>query len=74
MSQAQVISFQKAMDIVELLPAEDQETLVELIRHRLLERRRATIARNVKETVKAVREGRAQVGSVEDLRRDLLSA
>ncbi len=56
----------------ELLASEDQEMLVELIRQRTLERQRVAIARNVRETVKAVREGRAQVGSVEDLRRDLL--
>ena len=45
---------------------------MDLIQHRLVEKRRAEIARNAKETLQAVRDGRAQVGSVEDLRRDLL--
>ncbi len=69
---SQTISFQQVIDIVELLSAEDQETLIELIRRRLIERRRTAIAQNVRETLQAVREGRAQVGSVEDLQRDLL--
>ncbi len=43
-----------------------------LIQHRLVEKRRAEIARNAQETLRAEHDGRAQVGSVEDLRRDLL--
>jgi len=63
---------QQALDVVERLPPDDQETLIDLIRHRLIERRRDEIARNAQETLQAVRDGRAQYGSVEDLRRDLL--
>ncbi len=33
--------FQQALDIVEQLPAEDQETLVDIIQRRLIEQRRA---------------------------------
>jgi len=40
---------------------------------RLVERRRAEIARNATATLQAVREGRARYGSVEDLKRDLLA-
>ena len=46
---------------------------IDLIRRRLIERRRAEIARHAAETLRAVREGRARVGTVEDLRRDLLA-
>jgi hypothetical protein len=45
---------------------------MDLIQHRLVEKRRAEIARNAQEPLQAVRDGRAQHGSVEDLRRDLL--
>jgi hypothetical protein len=62
----------QALDVVESLPPDDQKTLIDLIRHRLVERRSAEIARNAQETLQAVRDGRAQYGSVEDLRRDLL--
>jgi hypothetical protein len=63
---------QRALDIVEELPREDQEALVELVQHRLAEWRRAEIARNAESTLEAVREGRARYGSVDDLKRDLL--
>ena len=72
MEKIEVSQLQQALDVVESLPPDDQETLLDLIRHRLVERRRAEIARNAKETLQAVRDGRAQYGSIEDLRRDLL--
>jgi hypothetical protein len=66
MERIEVSPFQQALDIVESLPPDDQETLIDLIRHRLVERHRAEIARNAEETLQAVRDGRAQYGSVED--------
>ena len=72
MEKTEVSMLQQALDVVESLPPDDQEALIDLIRHRLVEKRRAEIARNAEETLQAVREGRAQYGSIEDLRRDLL--
>lgn len=63
--------WQQVLDAMETLPPEDQEAVVEVIRHRLAERRRAEIARNAAATLQAVREGRARYGSVENLKRDL---
>ena len=71
MTQSKVNTFQDAVQAVESLPAEEQEELIDLIRRRLHERRRAEIARHAEETLRAVREGRAHYGTVEDLRRDL---
>lgn len=62
---------QQALDVVEELPREDQETLVEVVQRRLAEGRRAEIARNAESTLEAVREGRARYGSVHDLKQDL---
>jgi hypothetical protein len=73
MGQVVPSPFQRAIDVIETLPPEDQEILIDLIRRRLIERRRAEIARHAAETLQAVREGRAQIGTVEDLRRDLLT-
>jgi hypothetical protein len=64
--------FQQALDVVEKLSPEDQVTLVDIIRRRLIEQRRAEIARNAQATVQAFRAGRASYGTVDDLRRDLL--
>jgi len=72
MGQMQTSLLQQALEVVEQLPLEDQETLVELIQRRLVEQRRAEIAHNATVTLQAVREGKAQYGSVEDLKRDLL--
>lgn len=72
MEKTEVSLLQQALDVVESLPPDDQETLMDLIRHRLVEKRRSEIARNAEETLQAMRDGRAQYGSVEDLRRDLL--
>ena len=70
--EKEVSLLQQALDVVESLPPDEQETLIDLIRRRLVERRRAEIARNAEETLQAVRYGRAQYGSVEGLQRDLL--
>ncbi len=72
MEQVKTSLFQQALDVVEQLPPEDQEMLVDLIQHRLVEWRRAEIARNAAATLQAVQEGRACYGSVEDLKHDLL--
>lgn len=64
--------FQAALEVVEALPPKDQEILIDLIHHRLVERRRDEIARHAEETLRAVQEGRAQYGTLEDLERDLL--
>ena len=72
MEKMEVSLLQQALDVVESLPPDDQETLIDLIQHRLVERRRGEIARHAEETLQAVRDGHAQYGSVEDLRRDLL--
>lgn len=68
------IPFEQALEMIEQLPAEDQENLIEIVQRRLIEQRRAEIARNASATLQAFREGRARYGTVDDLRRDLLSA
>ena len=64
--------FQVAIDIVEALPLAEQEELLDLLQRRLLERRRAEIARHAEETLQAVREGCARYGDFADLKCDLL--
>jgi hypothetical protein len=64
--------FQQALDVVEQLSIEDQETLVEIVQRRLIEQRREEIAHNASVTLQAFREGRASYGTMDDLRRDLL--
>ncbi len=56
---------------VEQLSIEQQETLVEIVRHRLIEERRKEISDNAAATLKAIRSGKAKRGSVKDLRKAL---
>jgi len=64
MEQIKTSLFQQALDVVDKLPPEDQETLADLIQHRLVERRRTEITRNAATTVPAVREGHADYSMV----------
>jgi len=73
MSQVMQPDFQQVLELIESMSPEDQETLIELIRHRLIEWRRGEIARNAAETLQAVREGRAGYGTVKDLEGELSS-
>jgi hypothetical protein len=63
--------FQEALDCVDRLPLGDQEALVEIVRKRLVDKRRREIAGGARSTPQAFREGRAVYGTVEDLRREL---
>lgn len=67
-----VTPFEQALEVVEQLSPIDQEALIEIIRQRLIERRRNEIAANAQATLQAFRDGRARYGTVDDLRRDLL--
>lgn len=63
--------FQAALDVIDRLPPDDQEAIIEIVRRRMVERRRREIAANVQTTLQAFREGRASYGTVDDLRREL---
>ncbi|MDZ7760062.1 MAG: hypothetical protein U5L00_07395 [Desulfovermiculus sp.] len=64
--------FQAAIDAVEALPFEDRQDLLEILRARMAEDRREQIAANAAETLAAVRENRARLGDLEELKKDLL--
>ncbi len=64
--------FRKALEIIDQLTIEEQRLLVELLEHRLKERRRAELVANVAEAHAAYQAGNVRRGTVDDLRRDLL--
>jgi len=66
-----VTPFEQAIEFIEQLSPTDQEAVLEIVRHRLIEKRRHEIAANAQATLQALREGRARYGTVDDLRRDL---
>jgi len=71
MSNQQTVTFQEALDIIESLPEYQQEDLIEIIRHRLIDRRRELLAKNIKEAREEYARGEVKKGTVDDLMRDI---
>ena len=67
----QSVTFQNALDTVETLPDEQQENLIDIVQHRLTERRRQEIADHIKTARKEYGQGQIQRGSVDDLMNEL---
>jgi len=65
------LTLQEAIEIVESLPPEDQEMLVEVIHRRIVERRRAALIAEVAEAREAYQRGDVQRGTVDDLLKEL---
>ena len=68
---AQSSVFQKTIEQVEQLPADDQLLLVEIIRQRMIQHRRSDLFRQVSAARAAYRAGNVHSGSVDDLLREL---
>ena len=65
------LTLQKAIEVVESLPPDDQEMLVEVIYRRIAERRRAALIADVAEAREAYRRGDVRRGTVDDLLKEL---
>jgi hypothetical protein len=63
--------FQEVIEMVEALPPDDQELLVEIIRRRLIQQRRGEIAAEVQEARRAYQQGEVRRGTVARLLREL---
>ena len=63
--------FQELIETIEALPVDDQESLIEIIRQRLIQRRRAQLATEVVEARNAYQRGEVRRGTVADLMEDL---
>ncbi|MEK6320779.1 MAG: hypothetical protein AABN33_03755 [Acidobacteriota bacterium] len=68
---SQIGAFQEALDIVESLPQQQQEELIDIIRRRHLERRREQLAQDIKEARAEYARGEVSRGSVDDLMKEL---
>lgn len=71
MSIHQTVKFQDALDIVESLPEEQQETLIGIIRRRLIEHKKDVLAEHIKEAREEYRRGEVRHGAVDDLMKEL---
>lgn len=72
MSKEKVSSrFQQVIETVEALPPDDQLLLIEIIRQRLIQHRRAELAAEIAEARDAYQRGDVRRGTVADLMKDL---
>ncbi len=66
-------TFAEALEIIESLPEEQRETIIEIVKRRLIEEKREHLAQMVKEAREEYARGECRKGTVEDLMRDLES-
>jgi CHASE3 domain sensor protein len=64
-------TFQKALEIVESLPEEQRESLMDIVKRRLIEERRDRLAQSIKEAKEEYRRGKIKKGTVDDLMKEL---
>lgn len=67
MNKQKTPMFQEAIDIVESLPKRQQESLIDIIRHRLIDRRRDLFAKNITKARDEYAKGKVKRGTVDDL-------
>jgi hypothetical protein len=64
-------TFQKALEIVESLPEEQRESLMDIVKRRLVEERRDRLAQSIKEAREEYKRGKIRRGTVDDLMNEL---
>ena len=65
------ITFQKALEIIESLPEEQRESLIDIVKRRLIEERRDRLAQSIKEARDEYKRGEIKRGTVDDLMHEL---
>lgn len=71
MASNNTVTLQEALEVVESLPDDQQEDLIEIIRKRRLERRRESLIEDIKEAQAEYERGECRTGTVEDLMREI---
>ncbi len=64
------VNFQEALEIIESFPEDQRESLIDIVKHRLLEERRNQLARSIEEAREELRMGEIKKGTVDDLMRE----
>ena len=71
MSGHQTITFQEAIDMVESLPEDQQESLIGIIRGRLIEHKREVLAERIREAREEHMRGDVRRGTAEELIKEI---
>jgi len=64
-------TFQRALEIIESFSEEDRESLIQIVKNRLIEERRDRLAQSIKEARQEYEYGKIRHGSVDDLMRQI---
>ncbi|TAK63873.1 MAG: hypothetical protein EPO24_03760 [Bacteroidetes bacterium] len=67
------ITYNDILEDVDKLSLEEQESLIDVIQHRLIERRRDELAKEIQAVRQEYRDGKATVVSADELAREILS-
>ena len=65
------VTFSEALELIESLPEEDRRDLLDIVRRRLVEERRAEIAKSIQAAREEWAGGEVKRGTVDDLLREL---
>ena len=65
------VTFQDALEIIESLPEDQRESLMELVKNRLIEEKRDRLAQSINEAREEYKRGEFRKGSIENLMRDI---
>jgi len=65
------VTFQEVLEIIETLPEEQRESIIEIVRHRLIEERREKLAQRIREAREEYNRGEVKQGTVDDLMHEL---
>ncbi|MCD6386249.1 hypothetical protein J7M23_10795 [Candidatus Sumerlaeota bacterium] len=71
MANRKSVTFQEALEIIESLPPNQQENLINIIQHRIIEYRRELLAKSIREAREEYARGEIRKGSVDDLMKEL---
>ncbi len=70
---AKTLSFQEVLETIERLSLGDQEALMDVIRRRIIEQRRAELAKDIREAEEEFKAGNVRRATPDELRREILS-
>jgi hypothetical protein len=68
-----IVHFDEILDDVEKLSLEEQETLIDILNRRVIDRRRLELAKEIQEAQKEFQEGSVKTVTPDELMREILS-
>ncbi len=71
MGNHNTVTFQDALETIESLPEQQQEDLITIIKKRIFERRRETLAENIREARDEYARGEVKEGDVADIMNEI---